>query len=210
MCGEAGAVRRQAGVITMLAVRQVLVMALLLTLCLLLVHPPTRQATLTTILSHSTSSVGRLLGGVDWSNMSTVDYGDSFPYVSGDSDEQYYDYDASNRSAAQLIQEYEQYEGGAASNTTRDATEAKPNTISWEEKMEARFTERLATLRKACQKYDDQISYSVYKTLKSHLFLSKKYNLMVCAVAKVSGFSQLLQFWSLVLPICDSFTILRL
>ncbi|XP_071537258.1 carbohydrate sulfotransferase 11-like [Panulirus ornatus] len=167
----------------MFLVKRLLATAVLLTLLSLLVlHPPYPTSVVETILTNSASSVARLrfLVGDDCSNASVLH--SSKPDSSDGNGE---DYDTSHPSVAGVTDE--QNDDNAPSSTRSSVTEPSHNTPSWEEAMETRFAERLATLKMACEKYRDQIFDSVTRTLGAHLFFSKKYNLMVCAVPKAGS-----------------------
>lgn len=56
----------------------------------------------------------------------------------------------------------------------------------WEKMMDERFARRLSRLRDTCINYRGTMRQDTRTTLSQHLFYAKKYELMVCTVAKVS------------------------
>ncbi|XP_045128908.1 carbohydrate sulfotransferase 14-like [Portunus trituberculatus] len=90
----------------------------------------------------------------------------------------------SNVTAANIPREHKNTnETESAGNTTTKA----PDADSWMRHMEERFAKRLLRMKAACLRHKSHLQYSASRTIKRNLFYSKKYKLMVCAVAKAGS-----------------------
>lgn len=73
----------------------------------------------------------------------------------------------------------------SATYTDEDSKDILFSDATWEKKMEKRFMRRLKRMKATCQKYG--VVNDVHQTLSKYLCYAEKYNLMVCAVPKVSA-----------------------
>lgn len=110
------------------------------------------------------------------------------------------DDDETNRTTEDLIYEYEHGHDANQEEEDDNEDDGVLNEEEWEKMMEERFAQRRATVKAACEKYRGTLVFKIQYTLEARLLYCKRYDMMVCVVAKVRNMASVILSLSIKLP----------